>query len=211
VAEPARPHPAWGIALGLAWEAYVAGTIPVGAVVTDSDGTILARGRNRMYDVGAPTGQIYGSRVAHAEVNALVQLGTDRRYLDCTLWTTLEPCAQCVSAAWLSTIGRVRFAASDVYAGASKLIERQIEAADSARRFPMTVEGPEAGSLALLAELLPVSHFLDSDEHHVTETYRERRPEIVKLAERLKLKKHSRASLNQIEAIVAQALRQSFA
>jgi len=189
----------------------VAGTIPVGAVVTDSDGTILARGRNRMYDAGAPTGQIYGSRVAHAEVNALVQLGTDRRYLDCTLWTTLEPCAQCVSAAWLSTIGRVRFAASDVYAGASKLIERQIEAADSARRFPMTVEGPEAGSLALLAELLPVSHFLDSDQQHVTETYRERRPEIVKLAERLKLKKHSRASLSQIEAIVAEALRQSFA
>ena len=211
MAEPAQPHPAWGIALGLAWEAYVAGTIPVGAVVTDSDGTILARGRNRMYDAGAPTGQIYGSRVAHAEVNALVQLGTDRRYLDCTLWTTLEPCAQCVSAAWLSTIGRVRFAASDVYAGASKLIERQIEAADSARRFPMTVEGPEAGSLALLAELLPVSHFLDSDQQHVTETYRERRPEIVKLAERLKLKKHSRASLSQIEAIVAEALRQSFA
>jgi len=209
--EPAQRHPAWEAALVLAWEAYVAGTIPVGAVVTDSDGTILARGRNRMYDVGAPTGQIYGSRVAHAEINALVQLGTDRRYLDCTLWTTLEPCAQCVSAAWLSTIGRVRFAAPDVYAGASKLIERQIEAAESARRFPMPVEGPEAGSLALLAELLPVSYFLDTDEHRVTETYRERRPEIVKLAERLKLQKHSGASLSEIEAIVAQALRQSFA
>jgi tRNA(Arg) A34 adenosine deaminase TadA len=163
-----------------------------------------------MYDAGAPAGQIYGSRVAHAEINALVQLGTDRRYFDCTLWTTLEPCAQCVSAAWLSTIGRVRFAASDVYAGASKLIERQIEAADSARQFPMLVEGPEDGPLSLLAELLPVSHFLDADpEHHVTETYRERRPEVVKLAERLQLQRHSRAPLSQIEAMVLGALRHS--
>jgi tRNA(adenine34) deaminase len=201
--EPAECHPAWGVALGLAWEAYLAGTIPVGAVVTDSDGTILATGRNRMYDAEAPTGQIYGTRIAHAEINTLVQLGTGRRYFDCTLWTTLEPCAQCVGAAWLSTIGRVRFAASDVYAGAAKLIERQIEAADSARRFPMPVEGPESGSLALLAELLPVSHFLDRDpEHHVTVTYRERRPELVKLAERLKLRGRSGASLSQIQALV---------
>ena len=207
MAEPAQLQPPWEVALGLAWEAYVAGTIPVGAVVTDSDGTILASGRNRMYDAGAPSGQIYGTRVAHAEINTLVQLGTDRRYFDCTLWTTFEPCAQCVSAAWLSTIGRVRFAAPDVYAGAAKLIERQIEAAESARRFPMPVEGPEAGSLALLAELLPVSHFLDTDpEHHVTATYRERRPEIVRLAERLELNKRSEASLSQIQAIVEQAL-----
>lgn len=201
--EPAELHPAWGIALGLAWEAYLSGSIPVGAVVTDFDGTILATGRNRMYDAGAPTGQIYGTRIAHAEINTLVQLGTDRRYFDCTLWTTLEPCAQCVSAAWLSTIGRVCFAAADVYAGAAKLVERQIEAADSARRFPMAVEGPEAGSLALLAELLPVSHFLDRDpEHHVTETYRERRPELVRLAERLKLRERSGASLSEIQSLV---------
>ncbi|HEY8776653.1 MAG TPA: hypothetical protein VIM33_09290, partial [Gaiellaceae bacterium] len=60
---------------------------------------------------------------------------------------------------------------------------------------------------ALLAELLPVSHFLDTDpEHHVTATYRERRPEIVRLAERLELNKRSEASLSQIQAIVEQAL-----
>src|ERR1041385_3450805 len=137
-----RADAAWRAALELAWEAFASGTIPVGAVVTDADGSMLARGRNRMFDVAAPTGQIFGTRVAHAEINALVQLGSDRRYFDCTLWTTLEPCAQCIGAAWLSTIGRVVFAAADIYGGASRLIERQIEAADSARSFPMVVEGP---------------------------------------------------------------------
>src|SRR5437867_8494198 len=130
-------EPAWHEAFQLAWGAHGAGTIPVGAVVTDVDGRVISRGRNRMFDAGAPRGQIFGSRVAHAEINALVQLGTERRYFDSTLWTTLEPCAQCIGAAWLSTIGRVVFAATDVYGGASKLIERQIEAADSARNFHM--------------------------------------------------------------------------
>jgi tRNA(adenine34) deaminase len=97
-------EPAWRAAFELAWEAFGAGTIPVGAVVTDADGTVLARGRNRITESSAPDGQIFGSRVAHAEINALVQLGMGRRYLDCRLWTTLEPCAQCIGAAWISTM-----------------------------------------------------------------------------------------------------------
>ena len=180
--------PAWRAAFELAWEAYAAGTIPVGAVVTDADGSVISRGRNRMYDTSASAGQIFGSRVAHAEINALVRLGIERRYFDCTLWTTLEPCAQCVGAAWLSTIGRVAFAATDVYGGASKLIERQIEAADSARNFHMAVEGPLVGPLAVFSELLHVAYFLARDPgHHVSDTYRERRPELTALAERLRL------------------------
>src|SRR5919201_3202607 len=168
-------EPAWHEAFRLAWEAYGAGTIPVGAVVTDADDQVLALGRNRMYSTSAPTGQIFGSRVAHAEINALVQLGTERRYFDCTLWTTLEPCAQCIGAAWLSTIGRVVFAATDVYGGASKLIERQIEAADSARNFHMEVDGPLTGPPGVFSELLHVAFFVGVDPaHHVANTFRDR-------------------------------------
>ena len=181
-------EPAWRAAFELAWEAFGAGTIPVGAVVTDADGTVIAHGRNRMFDTSASAGQIFGTRVAHAEINALVGLGVERRYFDCTLWTTLEPCAQCVGAAWLSTIGRVTYAATDVYGGASKLIERQIEAADSARNFHMAVEGPLVGPVAVFSELLHVAFFLARDpSHHVADTYRERRPELTALAERLRL------------------------
>ena len=157
-------------------------------VPLDADGTVLARGRNRITESSAPKGQIFGSRVAHAEINALVQLGMERRYFDCTLWTTLEPCAQCIGAAWLSTIGRVAFAASDVYGGASRLIERQIEAADSARKFHMDVEGPLGGPLAVFSELLHVAFFVARPgPHPVAQTFRELRPHLVALAERLHL------------------------
>ena len=178
-------EPAWREAFGSRGRRSGRATIPVGAVVTDAEDNLLARGRNRMFDEDAPAGQIFGSRVAHAEINALVGLGTDRRYFDCTLWTTLEPCAQCIGAAWLSTIGRVAFAATDVYGGASKLIERQIEAADSARNFHMAVEGPLTGPPAVFSELLHIAFFLErSPSHHVSETFRERRPELTALAER---------------------------
>lgn len=192
-------EPAWHEAFRLAWEAFGAGTIPVGAVVTGADGRVVARGRNRMFETSAPRGEIFGSRVAHAEINALVQLGVERRYFDCTLWTTLEPCAQCIGAAWLSTIGRVEFAAPDVYGGASKLIERQIEAADSVRDFPMAVEGPLSGPLAVFSELLHVAFFLARDpNHHVADTYRERRPELTALGDRLRLHELAEAALDDI-------------
>jgi len=57
-------------------------------------------GRNRITESSAPEGQIFGSRVAHAEVNALVQLGLERGYFECTLWTTLEPCAHAAPMHW---------------------------------------------------------------------------------------------------------------
>jgi len=196
-------EPAWREAFALAWEAFGAGTIPVGAVVTDADGSVLASGRNRMFDDGAPPGQVFGSRVAHAEINALVQLGTGRRYSDCTLLTTLEPCAQCIGAAWLSTLGRVAFAATDVYGGAAKLIERQIEAADSERSFHMEVEGPLDGPPAVFAELLHVVFFLERDPaHHVADTYRARRPHLVELAQRLKLREHAGAPLDEVLPLI---------
>jgi tRNA(Arg) A34 adenosine deaminase TadA len=192
-------EPAWREALRLAWEAYAVPTIPVGAVVTGEDGQILARGRNRIFDADAPTGQIFGSRVAHAEINVLVQLPVARRYEDCVLWTTLEPCSQCIGAAWLSTIGTVRFAAADVYAGASKAIERHIEAADSFKRDHMLVEGPIDGPAAVFAELLHAEIFLRTrPESSVSEAYREHRPELVELAGRLDLHAHTGEPLEDV-------------
>ena len=163
-----------------------------------------------MQDTEAPEGQIFGSRVAHAEINALVQLPVTRTYLESTLWTTLEPCAQCVAAAWISSIGQVRFAASDVYAGAARMIERHIEEADSVRTQHMAVVGPDHGSVALLAELLMVSHFVDRRPgHHVTAFYHELRPELVSLAEAVRLPAHRDASLDEIEQLVAEVAQRT--
>ena len=82
-------RPAWRETLDLAWAAYRSGTIPVGAVVLDGSGRVVARGRNRIFDGG-------GSRLLHAEVNALLELGT-ATYEDHVLLTSLEPCHLCTT------------------------------------------------------------------------------------------------------------------
>ena len=100
-------------ALDLAREAAEAGEVPVGAVVTDRDGAIVAETRNAMRSALDPT--------AHAEMVAIraaaEALGTSR--LDgCDLWVTLEPCAMCAGAMALARISRLYFAAADPKGGA---------------------------------------------------------------------------------------------
>jgi tRNA(Arg) A34 adenosine deaminase TadA len=106
----------WRAALELAWEAYLAGTIPVGSVVTAADGRIVARGRNRIFD--APGHGLAGSRLAHAEVDALSQLPATKRYRDHVLYSALEPCLLCTAATLLSTVGRIEYATIDPFGGA---------------------------------------------------------------------------------------------
>jgi tRNA(Arg) A34 adenosine deaminase TadA len=106
----------WRASLELAWEAYRAGTIPVGSVVAAADGRIVARGRNRIFD--APGRGLAGSRLAHAEVDALAQLPAAERYRDHVLYSTLEPCLLCTAATLLTTVGRIEYAASDPFGGA---------------------------------------------------------------------------------------------
>lgn len=91
-----------------------AADVPVGAVVLDSDGNVLGRGRNRREADSDPT--------AHAEIVAMRAaarvLGTWR--LDgCTLAVTLEPCTMCAGALLAARIGRLVYGAVDARAGAA--------------------------------------------------------------------------------------------
>ena len=104
---------AMAVALEEARAAGAAGDVPVGAVVLDADGGLLARRRNERELTGDPT--------AHAEVLALrdaaVALGRWR--LDgATVVTTLEPCPMCAGALLAARVGRVVFGAADPKAGA---------------------------------------------------------------------------------------------
>lgn len=74
--------------LELAWQALLAGTTPVGAVVTDSTGAIVSTGRNAVYGAADPP-LVSGSLLAHAEVNALIWLRLGRRHPDLRLVTSL--------------------------------------------------------------------------------------------------------------------------
>ena len=98
-------------ALRLAERAAAAGEVPVGAVIS-RDGQAIAEGHNETVAQNNPT--------AHAEFlairRALAALDTDR-LSDCTLYVTLEPCAQCAGAIVLAKVGRVVFAAYDDKAG----------------------------------------------------------------------------------------------
>ncbi|HEX9808649.1 MAG TPA: tRNA adenosine(34) deaminase TadA [Alphaproteobacteria bacterium] len=107
-------HDRAGMAAALAQARRAAGMneVPVGAVVALGDGRIIAEGHNESVRRSDPT--------AHAELlaiqRALKDLAADR--LDgCTLYVTLEPCAQCAGAIVLAKVGRLVFGAYDDKAG----------------------------------------------------------------------------------------------
>jgi tRNA(Arg) A34 adenosine deaminase TadA len=165
----------------LMWEAYEAGTIPVGAVLADETGRIAARGRNRIFD-RPDDHELGGTRLAHAEVNALLALSSDETYEGWTLYTALEPCHVCLAATFSARVGRLRFASADAYGGAvGKLLPSPDHTA-----HPVTVEGPLDGPAGLLPEALLVAHCLwRRPEGDVVRFYREERPELFGLAQTL--------------------------
>lgn len=176
--------PPWRVAFELAWEAFQDGTVPVGAVVVDENGTIVARGRNRIFADSAPPKQLGGTRLAHAELKALTQLSTDRRWKTCTLYTTVEPCVLCVAAASVATVGRIRFAGSDVYSGSSNLAGFDLEIP---RPLDLTIEGPLEGPFELLGAALYLAFFSEDAGNHVAlvGTYSARRPMLLTVARAL--------------------------
>jgi tRNA(adenine34) deaminase len=172
----------WPEVFSLMWEAYVAGTIPVGAVVVDEAGEVVSRGRNRIFD-DSRNGHLGRSRLAHAELNALVALTSDRTYEGFTLYTALEPCHLCLSAAISVRIGSLRYAAQDPYSGA---VGKLVPSADHEAHPPLKIEGPLSGAPGQLPELLHVAHFLwRAPNASVMSFYRSTRPDVVASAQKL--------------------------
>ncbi len=99
------------IALDQAQNAWLAGEVPVGAVLV-CNGQVIATGYNRPITTNDPT--------AHAEIVALrhaAQLLENYRLPECELFVTLEPCAMCAMALMHARIKRVVFAAPDPKTG----------------------------------------------------------------------------------------------
>jgi len=100
------------IAILQAAAAAARGEVPVGAVVTDAHGAVLAQAGNEVEARADPS--------AHAEILAMraaAQVLGDKHLAGCTLTVTLEPCAMCAQAAALFRVGRVVFGAYDPKGG----------------------------------------------------------------------------------------------
>lgn len=106
-------------ALSLAYEGLVAGGLPVGAVLVDAGGGIVAEGRNRAYDPPGGPDVLQGTPLAHAELNVLAAVPTDRELGPDTLWSTHQPCSMCAAAAAFTGVGTVRHVAPDPWAVAA--------------------------------------------------------------------------------------------
>ena len=88
--------------------------VPVGAVILDEAGTVIARARNRREIDHDPT--------AHAEIVAIRQAAQaigSWRLTGLTLVVTLEPCTMCAGAVTAARLARVVYGAEDPKAGAA--------------------------------------------------------------------------------------------
>ncbi len=100
-------------ALAEADQAYALGEVPIGAVLVDEAGEIVARGHNlRERDHDA---------TAHAEMIA-IRAACERlgrwRLSGLTLYVTIEPCPMCAGAIVMSRVDRVVYGGTDYKAGA---------------------------------------------------------------------------------------------
>jgi tRNA(Arg) A34 adenosine deaminase TadA len=100
-------------ALALAAAAGEAGEAPIGCVIVDDTGAVIAEGANAPIASHDPT--------AHAEIVALrraaARLENYRLKPNLTLYVTLEPCAMCAGAIGHARIARLVYGASDPKGG----------------------------------------------------------------------------------------------
>ncbi|MBW4417700.1 MAG: tRNA adenosine(34) deaminase TadA [Myxacorys californica WJT36-NPBG1] len=119
-------------ALELAERAGEQGDVPVGAIVVDAQGTLIAEAQNRRERDRDPT--------AHAEILALRAAGQvlqSWHLNDCTLYVTLEPCPMCAGAVVLSRLGRLVYGADDLKAGAIRTVLNLPDCPASNHRVPV--------------------------------------------------------------------------
>ena len=96
--------------------------VPVGAVLVDADGELLAAGHNQPISACDPS--------AHAEVVTLRQAALkleNYRLPGTTLYVTLEPCTMCVGALVHARVKRLVYAASEPRSGAIESAQRLFE------------------------------------------------------------------------------------
>src|SRR5215210_4327369 len=146
----------WRACLELAWEAYRAGSLPIGAVVADAAGRVLSAGRNRIHERAGPPGTVFGRKLAHAELNALLLLEGEGNPRARVLYTTTEPCPLCVGAARMADVRGLSYASREPWAGSAAMFET----VPYLQRANLGLVGPEDTRLEAVLVALLVECFL---------------------------------------------------
>jgi creatinine deaminase len=92
------------------------GGLPIGSVLADKRGQIVARGHNLRVQSGDPT--------AHAEIVCLRNAGRRRDWAELTLVSTLSPCVMCTGTTLLFRIPRVVIGENQTFLGAEELLRQ---------------------------------------------------------------------------------------
>lgn len=153
----------WQVCFEEAWQAFLAGSLPIGAALFNPEGQLLARGRNHIYDDHALPGQLSLHQFAHAEMNTLLQI--DRRSADlhsCAIYTSVEPCPLCMGAIYMSGVRTVYFGARDSYAGSTNLLGTT----PYLSRKNVKIHGPASPEL----EILFLGMLVEAETRRVEET-----------------------------------------
>ncbi|TVQ55438.1 MAG: nucleoside deaminase [Spirulina sp. DLM2.Bin59] len=127
-------------ALGEAEQAGAGGDVPVGAVVVDGRGELIAQGGNRKERDRNPT--------AHAEI-LVIQAASQKlqtwRLTDCTLYVTLEPCPMCTGAILQARLGLLVYGTDDPKTGTVRSLLNLPDHPCSNHRLPV-LAGIEAAA-----------------------------------------------------------------
>ncbi len=171
----------WQQSFETAWESFLEGSRPIGAIVVNEKGEIVARGKSSTKKQTSGSSVFY-NEIAHAEVNALLELD-NRIHTDVneyTLYSTLEPCPLCFGAFYMSGIRNLKFAAKDKYGRSTNLKD----STPYLSRKPIKVEGPFP-PLEYLAILLGYYYDFSVDDpkaHPVHKGMEEDYPRAIRLA-----------------------------
>ena len=105
------------LAISEAWVAYNEGEVPIGAVLTDESGILICKDHNRIEQLNDAT--------AHAEIlvlRAASQKLSRRRLLNCSLYSTVEPCPMCAGALVLCRVKNLIYGTTDSKFGACESV-----------------------------------------------------------------------------------------
>ncbi|MCL2364652.1 MAG: nucleoside deaminase [Defluviitaleaceae bacterium] len=173
----------WQSTLELAWESFKNNSLPIAAIIIDTNGNIISTGRNQIHE-----DTMKNRKMAHAEMIALMNLSYDdhpqiRQY---TLYTTMEPCPMCMGSIVMSDIRKVRIAMADPWAGATNMCALPYVAS---KKIDVSFEGGEVEKWVAVLTIYRELELSSGNSNPIIERLKQHHPHTFSLVEELYAKR----------------------